>query len=205
MSIETWTEAQLAQFIQNEVSKQTRSFELPRFPAAVPNALEPKNDDLLIFQGDRWIPYTMPAVRVWRSTSQTLGISAPVAIVWDTERFDTEKQAPGMWNPGANTSRLTAYQAGVYLVIGRVRFSGTAAGLRLQLFKTDAKGTQTKVDEEFALDASGATDEWAEVVTLVQLASGEYMELFAGHDALANIDVESESDVTPTFMMTRIA
>lgn len=197
-------EEQIRRMMKDEIEKTQKSPGLPRFPAP-PNALEPSNDDLLIFQGDKWIPYTMPAVRVWRSTAQTLGISAPVAIVWDTQRFDTERQAPGMWDPGANTSRLTAFQAGVYLVIGRVRFSGTASGLRLQLFKTDSKGTQTKIEEEFALDASGATDEWAEVVTIIQLARTEYVELFAGHDALASIDVESESDVTPIFMMTRIA
>lgn len=204
-----WTEAQLADFVRREIEKREIN-QLPQLPSKKPNEVEPRHDDLLIFKGDKWVPYTMPAVRVWRSTPLNVGAGAAIAVTFNTERFDTERQAPGMWEGVGFSNRLTAYQPGVYLVVARLRFNIQASGLKAWIRKTDAAGTQTIVDEEAPHTHAGFTGgetelHWALLVTLIQLAKNEYVEVLVGHDALATVTVESEADKTPIFSMTRIA
>lgn len=206
MSIEGWTEAQLADFIQQKIQDDRKNAikELPQLPSR-PEEIEPKHDDLLIFRGQKWIPYTMPAARVWCSTTQSVGPGAAIAVTFDTERFDTEVQAPGLWEPTTFPQRLTAFQAGVYLVVGRVRAEIGATGLKVQIRKTDRVATQTIVDEERLTNAGGGTQHWGLVTAIIQLQSTEYVELMVGHDALASVVIETEADRTPIFSMTRIA
>lgn len=198
MSVADWSEERLRLYIQEIIDRAVPPPELPQPPV-------PYVDDLLKSNGVRWQAFTVPAVRVWRATTQSIGPGAGADISFSTEIFDTESEPTGMWDLNNNPTRLTAMQQGVYIVVARLRFSDGATGLRAYIQKTDVTGANTIVEESNAYTGGGGTDFWVLLVTLIDLARNEYVVVHAMHDALATVDVETQADRTPIFSMAWVA
>lgn len=125
-------------------------------------------------------PYS---ARVALSSNQLITNGVATAISFNATSFNN-----GSLYAGGNPTRLTAPVAGRYLVRGFVKFAPSAIGnvRRAEILKNGLNPSITFVDR--APDAAGAAD--VEVVEIVSLAAGDYLELWTYHDGGAPLNVQ---------------
>ena len=185
-----WTEEQLRLMMREEIRRTPTVPELPRLE-------DSEVDDLLRYEGNGWVPYTMPFARVWRDADTTIGPGAPVAIVFNQERFDTEELPPGMWEV-PNPTRLTCKQAGVYLFVAHAVWTPSAPTTPImEIRHMDVKAATTIL-------VRSPEDKNMLCATIYPMKLNEYVELYIGHGSLANVDIDSQTDYSPSLMAARI-
>lgn len=114
-----------------------------------------------------------PLAKMRNSAGQSVANSTPTALTWDTEDFDTA----GGHSTSSNTSRYTCQTgtAGKYRVHGVAYWTGNATGVRetwLRVNGVDVPGSMARMPSA----TTGAMT--AEQETIVQLAVGDYVEVF---------------------------
>lgn len=131
-----------------------------------------------------------PRTRVYRSTSQTIVRVTPTAIIFDTERYDTD----GGWSSGQPT-RLTVPEDGVYAVGGHVQLLGMTTAIDNYL-ALRINGTQTIALQQGAGSAISNNPTTNILVPAIPLVAGDYVELLVNHtdDSDRNTGAGTASD-----------
>lgn len=131
----------------------------------------------------------IPAARVTSSVNTTVPSGAFTAIPMNTERFD----AMNMHRTDADTSRLTATTAGIYMVSANVTWAPNGTGAReLNVRKNGATIVARVVQPG---DAVNTADQSA--TTLVQLNAGDFVEIVVRQNSGAPLGVATADDYSP--------
>jgi hypothetical protein len=144
----------------------------------------------------------MPAAisaRVYNSGNISVNNATLTALTFDSERWDSDS----IHSTGTNPSRLTATTAGLYSIEGAINFAvntgGTLRSLRIRL----NGATYIAINQAPPLGA-GASPALV-VSTQYSLAATDYVELVVYQDSGGVLNVESNGNFSPEFMMTRLS
>ena len=127
-------------------------------------------------------------MKVTKSANQTLTTATTTELTWDTESWDSN----GIHSTSVNTGRLTAVNAGRYLVICQAVFAVDAGGTgyrALEVWKNGNAGTWIAGDTEPA--PGTATYSVLTVVAEVSLAATDYVNAYAYQNSGGNLDIRS--------------
>lgn len=139
---------------------------------------------------------TQPSARVTHAANQSIANATSPALAFDTERWDTD----GLHDTATNNTRLTCQTAGKYLIVGQARFD-TGGGTRRDLI-IHQNGTTTLAQENTPPVSGTITD--LIIVTLADLAAGDYVELLAYQDSGSSLSVLAQPNLSPEFSLIRI-
>lgn len=134
----------------------------------------------------------------WPSATQAIASATDVAILFDSETFDTH----GFHSTSTNTGRLTvpAGMGGLYLISGQIRYTGNATGTRAASFRlTGTFITNTSISNAGTAVTSVATQ------VLAYLAAGDYVELFAYQTSGSSLNTSiSATNLATWFGLARV-
>ena len=121
----------------------------------------------------------VPAVHVWRTTSQVIATGVSTPVLFDAERFDTAS----LHRTDLDTSRITITTPGIYLVGGSVSWQAAAATAVAQVnIRKNGIGNLLRATQQ---SDPVNTSEQA-VSTLVKLNTGDYLELVVVQNSAGN-------------------
>ena len=120
------------------------------------------------------------AARVRHSVNQSVPNATHFPLALNIIDFDTD-------NITATANRLTIITAGIYCVIGQVRFAANGVGTRQILIRRNGINYLAIASE----DGQKAPGQTTTIIasTLFQLVAGDYLELFVFQDSGAGLDV----------------
>lgn len=143
-----------------------------------------------------------PACRVNHNTTQSINDNTETALVFNSERYDTDS----MHSTSSNTSRITFNTAGLYVVGGTAALvNGSADWVRvslgIRLNGTTSLGFQTVSDQNGSSHNPHISN-----VTTYKFAVNDYVELTMLHDNTSNAarNVVSAGNSSPEFWATWI-
>lgn len=136
--------------------------------------------------------------RVYNNANISIGNATNTILTFNSERWDT---TAGIHSLVTNTSRLTCPIAGKYLIGGNVRWDANATGVRdLQILLNNT----TYIGRVY-MGATAAINYAQSIVTLYDLAAGDYVELRVYQNSGGALDVLYASAYSPEMWMQRIA
>lgn len=137
----------------------------------------------------------VPTAQARKITSgQTLSDAIYAAITFNDEVYDTD----GIHNTSNNSSRFVAPVAGKYRVSATINYGPSAAGVRIINFRINGSTTERYGS---ALIPANTINNAISSSTELNLAAGDYVELFAYQNSGGNLDVTAEG-VVGTCRMT---
>ena len=126
---------------------------------------------------------TFVGVSIYDSNAtKTISNNTNTAVTFDSEKFDTD----GFHSTTTNTSRITipTGKAGKYLINGSVIWANNATGGRvLWIYKN---GTAYARTQNFA---NASEQGWVNISTIVDLAVGDYVELYVFQSSGGNLSI----------------
>ena len=137
-----------------------------------------------------------PACRVHNAGDQSVADGETLALLWDTEDFDTDTI-----HAGVNTSRLTCVTAGVYLITGNVIWDAiTPTDVDTAYVQTWIRQDGAAVLSTVRVRPTASTSIAQCVTTIAELAATEYVELcvkaYYIDEANATIDLSSHFEMS---------
>ena len=137
-----------------------------------------------------------PACRVHDAGDQSVADVATLALLWDTEDFDTDTI-----HAGVNTSRLTCTTAGVYLIVGNVIWDAvTPTDVDTAYLQTWIRQGGAAVLASVRAYPTAAASYAQCVTTIAELAATNYVELCVKpnyiDEANATIDLSSHFEMS---------
>ena len=131
---------------------------------------------------------TFPMCLVTNSAAQSIasGEGSPTAVTWATEIFDVGASHSTV----SNTSRFTATQAGLYVLIACVSLAASGGGTFRQA-KIRKNGSDTKWVIRPFFNSSKASL-WL-VAAVEVLVLNDYLEIFLEHDAGIALDTNTSA------------
>lgn len=126
--------------------------------------------------------------RVYHSAVQTLATAVTVTLAFDSEVHDD-----GGFHAAINNSRITAPEAGAYLVLAAVQFAANDTGLR-QLSVLH-NGATVALSNANAV-ATGGIPTRIQISTLLRLAVGDYVQLAAYQSSGSDVSITQGSNTT---------
>lgn len=137
---------------------------------------------------------TFSGASVYHSTTQTATSTVALLLVYDTENFDVG----GYHSVASQTSRMVAPSTGYYYVRAGGTFQASSNGYRELSVHKNSNGLYNSanivlVDIRAPNAASNTT--WLNANGIVSLTAGDYLEVFALHDAGVNLTVARASYV----------
>lgn len=136
-----------------------------------------------------------PAVRVRRTTNQTIGDSFQTAVSFDAENFDHG----GMWAVGDPT-KLVIPEDGLYMIGGTIAWDLDTVGLRNLVLTVNAT-TAIDADGDSAAQAGVSVNR---VSTVYDLNAGDFVQLLATQTSGGDLDILSDAHASPVFWAYRI-
>lgn len=154
-------------------------------------------NDLVSFTGT--ILGTHRGVAVYRSTTLSVSTLTVTVVLLDSEVRDDS----GFHSTSSNTGRLTVptAMAGWYLITGNVRFAGDSSGTFRQIL-IDVNASANYIAAQLSAPPGTAAFNMA-IATLWYLAVGDYVQLYAHHNATGSLLLEVNSH-SPSFRMVRV-
>lgn len=118
-----------------------------------------------------------PIAKMTNSGAQSIATSTSTALTWDSETYDTVNGHSTV----TNTSRYTVQTgyAGYYQLRAVVAWNGNATGVRRTWFAVNG----TAVDATEQRMPGNATNHSASTETALQLAVGDYVEVFVNQNS----------------------
>ena len=138
-----------------------------------------------------------PAARVFHNANQATASGTPLALVFNSERYDTAN----LHDTVTNNGRLTAPTAGVYSIWGGVTIASNATNRR-HFYITNQAGAD--IGRVVVPGLSGDVTR-LQVASIYKLAVGEYVRLNVFQDSGSALDVVVEANRSPEFAMTWVA
>lgn len=111
-------------------------------------------------------------VSLTRGAGQSINDSTETAITWTTQTVLTNT---GMHSLVSNPERVTIVEDGIYLIVGRLNWAGSAVGDRY----TGIRKNGTTIISQTRLAAGAAGVKTIEAVSMPYLEVGDYIELVA--------------------------
>ena len=134
--------------------------------------------------------------RAYNSGNVTIGTASWTALTFDSERWDTDT----IHSTVANTGRLTATTAGMYLISATITWTANATGNRgIRLMLNGA--TQIATLRFTTIDGANANQT---VTTVYQLSATEYVTVEVYQDSGGDLAVVAAGNNSPEFMMQKI-
>lgn len=123
-------------------------------------------------QASTAVPAAPPIAKMMNSGGQSIPNNTSTALTWNTEAFDTVNGH----STSSNTSRYTCQTGydGYYKLVASVAWTANATGARRVSFAVNGTG----VDGSALNSAGAATLLGINTETTVQLAAGDYVEVF---------------------------
>lgn len=137
------------------------------------------------------------SVRVYHNADQTINHATFTSLAFNSERWDSA----ALHSTLSNNSRLTAVQAGIYLITGSVYFANSSTSGRREVYIL-LNNTTVIANQHYTAASSGSTN--MVVTTAYQLAVGDYVELGVWQDSGGALAVSSVGNTSPEFSMTRL-
>jgi hypothetical protein len=134
---------------------------------------------------------TIPAARVTKSASQSVGSGALTTLTWDAEDFDTA----ALHDNAVNNSRLTAPISGIYQVTAGVDWAFNATGFRQAAVSVNGSSHASVI-----VDPSSSADEHQQVSDIVNLSAGDFVEVQGEQTSGGGLNVLGGGGSFPTFM-----
>lgn len=137
-----------------------------------------------------------PACRVHNSSTQSLTNNVTTALLFNTERFDTD----AMHSTSTLTSRITFNTAGIYVVTGHVQLQGDTDYTSIIVTIMLGGGTPLASTRETAPGVSANQKQFS-VATIYKFSVGQYVELTVNQEntsAGANTTIVS-TNTSPEF------
>lgn len=145
-----------------------------------------------------------PACRVYHNTTQSINDNSETALVFNSERYDTD----GMHSTSVNTGRITINTAGLYLVTFTGRFSAAdtdylSTYIRIQ---ADADSNQIIAWASEGTMTDNNSGPGFSVATVYKFAAGEYIEVkaFQNNTSGNANNIIASSQESPEFSATWI-
>lgn len=135
-----------------------------------------------------------PACRVTKSALQVITTGAPTAIIFDSERYDTDT----MHDTVTNNTRITIRTAGLYLVGANVEWASSTLGTYRQL-SIRLNGSTAVA---WVLQAPPSQVLRQNLSAVYKFAVNDYVELIAEHDKGSDINVSLTGNISPEFWAT---
>lgn len=157
------------------------------------------SDGLSLTLGNTGTLYTNIGARVYNNANQSVATSSNTVLTYNSERYDTDT----IHSTVSNTGRLTATTAGKYLIISLVQFEANTTGFRQINIRLNGATTIARAQHDAVTVASIASIEIA--VCTYDLAATDYVETVAFQDSGSSLNVLSTANLSPEFMMHRIA
>lgn len=139
-----------------------------------------------------------PCARAYHDVNQAIPSGAWTPLAFNQERFDND----AIHDLVANNSRLTCQTPGKYQITGQVRFALSGAGTvrNIEIYLNGA----TSLAWATALPSGAASMNFT-ITTLYTLALGDFVQLRAFQDTGGNLNVDSQANYSPEFMMVRVS
>lgn len=144
-----------------------------------------------------------PAARVWHDADQAAGNGSFTTLSFNSET------TPGfdpfaMHSTSTNTSRITVPLSGIYIVGTTVAFTPNATGIRsLRLLANGATTIGQSATSSTLLSGAGQQG-YVNLVTTVQLAAGNYVEVQADGGTSA-INAVYIANISPVFWVAMLS
>jgi hypothetical protein len=141
---------------------------------------------------------TQDKCRVYNSAAFTHNSTGNwLEVTFDSERFDPN----AMHDTSTNTTRITAVNAGYYLIGGSVTWTANATGRRIIRIlynnTTQIAGQEGDPTTNTALQMS--------VATFYQLAATDYVEFGVYQNSGGNLNVNATGNTSPEFWVVKVA
>lgn len=133
--------------------------------------------------------------RVYNSGNISINNNSWTYLTFDSERYDTDT----IHNVGANTGRLTATTAGVYLIIATLTFAANATNDRAFVIQLN----RTTNIASTSLEAPASTTQMG-TCAIWNMSATDYVEVQTWQNSGGALNVLGAASDTPEFMMTRI-
>jgi hypothetical protein len=127
-----------------------------------------------------------PACRVWNNANQSIPNNVLTALLFNSERYDTDS----MHSTVTNTSRITFTTAGVYVVFAHLNIASNATGKRSAGFRLNGG---TFIGELTVPPVSGA-DTNLSPCTTYKFAAGDYVECYVNQTSGVALNVVALGD-----------
>jgi hypothetical protein len=132
----------------------------------------------------------LPRTRVYHNIAQTIATGALTALLFNTERFDTDNMHGGV-NPG----RIVCKTAGTYMIGASIQWGVNATGTRQVGLRVN--GTTIIGSNRFS--AFAIDDVHQSVSVIYALAVNDYVEVVARQTSGIGLDVSAASQYSPEF------
>jgi hypothetical protein len=141
----------------------------------------------------------MPSCRVYNSVNISIANNTDTALTFDSERWDSEL----MHSVSSNQGRITIVTPGKYLVIAQVDWA-TGTGTNPRKVWIRKNGT-TVVGQGLQPNESSGGVATQNVVTLVNLVAGDYLEVLVRQTSGGALNVLASADFSPEFMAMKVS
>lgn len=135
---------------------------------------------------------TWPSCRVYHNTTQSFSDNISAALTFNSERFDTD-----IIHDAGTPTRLTCKTAGKYFISGNITWAsspGNGAWLGIRFGGTT-----------YIAFVSNPSETSVSISTLYDLDVDDYIELVALQNSGAQINVASNANSSPEFMMALVS
>lgn len=133
----------------------------------------------------------MPAVSAYKGATQSIPNGAPTAVIWETERYDTDT----IHDPAVNPSRLTCKTAGKYLIITHIAWEAFTGGTQRRVFVM-LNGT-ARIADVSLLPAAGSLDVYQSTSVIWAMVVNDYVEVQVYQDSGAARNVAAAQLTVP--------
>jgi hypothetical protein len=132
-----------------------------------------------------------PRVRVYNSANIATATATPLALTFNSERFDTDT----MHSTAVNTSRITFTTGGYYMIGAGIEFASNATGYRSVTLRISGA---TEIACEVRPAVSGAVTR-VSISTLWGVAAGAYVECIVDQNSGGALNVNATASHSPEF------
>ena len=130
------------------------------------------------------------AARAYKTSTQTIANVTWTAVTWDVEEFDTN----GFIDLSSHNTRITIPEDGYYVVGGTIGFDANNTGLRLLTIRINGDSTDRHAYHTANAYGASAYGIVLSSSTILQLSSGDYVEMFVYQDSGGNLDTQHVSN-----------
>jgi hypothetical protein len=137
--------------------------------------------------------------RVYNSIAESIPNNATTQLTFDSEHWNTDNNHSTI----TNTSRLTCQTAGIYIVVAQAAFAANVTGTRIIYINKngDYVNPWCTFNSNYALQNTGFS---MELVTILQLNVGDYVEASVYQNSGASLNINTATNASPEFMMQKI-
>lgn len=140
-------------------------------------------------------PVQNDTCRLFKSAAQSTSDSTYTKVTFDSENIDTND----LHNNITNNTRITAQQAGKYIVGGALSFNTNSTGMRYSLItvnnsESTPQTTKTKTINRLPAVSGFRTE--VNLSTVVDLAIGDYVEIWVYQNSGSAIDIKEGEHVS---------